>query len=350
MSTPRLEVEHVRKSFGGLEALRDVSVAVQAGEFLTLLGPSGCGKTTLMRTITGYLRPDGGSIRMDGRDITDVPTHQRNMGMVFQSFALFPHLTVAGNLAFPLSLRGVSRSEQQLRVAEALRMVRLESLADAYPRQLSGGQQQRVGLARALIYQPSVLLLDEPLSNLDLRMREELRLEISEITRRLGITSVYVTHDQEEAFALSDRVAVMSQGQIVQTGTPREIYEHPRTRFVAAFIGMSNFLPVVVSGGVATVEGVAGTIDASHLGEPSGPCTLFIRPLDITLVAGEDPGVNRLVCRVVDAVFMGERMDYVLELGAGLRLKGQADPGVVFARDSRVTAVIPPGKVTRITD
>lgn len=350
MSTPRLEVDRVQKSFGGIEALRDVSITVDAGEFVTLLGPSGCGKTTLMRTITGYLRPDGGRIRMDGRDITDLPTHQRNMGMVFQSFALFPHLTVAGNLAFPLSLRAVPRSEQHERIAQALRMVRLEPLATAYPRQLSGGQQQRVGLARALIYQPSVLLLDEPLSNLDLRMREELRSEISEITRKLGITSVYVTHDQEEAFALSDRVAVMNQGQIVQMGAPRDIYEHPRTRFVAAFIGMSNFLPVRVVDGVAHIEGVAGTIDAHHLQDPPPSCTIFIRPLDIKLVAGEDPGPNRIACRVADAVFMGERIDYVLELATGLRLKGQADPGAAFPRDSRVTAVIPPGKVTRITD
>ena len=326
MTPPRLEVCGVSKNWGRVAALSDVNLSVEQGMFVSLLGPSGCGKTTLLRLITGHLSPDSGQILVDGKDVTRVPTHRRNMGMVFQSFALFPHLTVGGNIAFPLVVRGLPEAQLRAQVADALAMVHLEPFRDTYPRQLSGGQQQRVGLTRAIVYRPTILLLDEPLSNLDAGLREEMRMEISQVTRRLGITSIYVTHDQREALALSDAIAVMNRGRIVQFGSPEEIYRHPVSEFVAHFVGYANALPVDIVGGIATIAGVS-IIAVESLRHMSGPATLFLHAGDVRLDADGEPGPNQLACRVVDMAFMGDHVEYVVEHASGLRLKAYAPIG-----------------------
>jgi ABC-type Fe3+/spermidine/putrescine transport system ATPase subunit len=282
MTDVRLALEHIGKSWGRVAALSNISLQVQRGMFLSLLGPSGCGKTTLLRIIAGALAPDGGHVVVDNVDVTRVPTYRRNMGMVFQSFALFPHLSVAANVAFPLQVRGLPRSEQRERVAEAVRMVHLDALADRFPRELSGGQQQRVGLARAIVYRPTILLLDEPLSNLDASLREEMRLEISQVTRQLGITAVYVTHDQREALALSDAIAVMNHGRIVQFGTPEEIYRSPTDDFVARFVGYANAIPIQIVGGCARVE-ADGSVLTTRDVSLTGAATAFIHASAVEL-------------------------------------------------------------------
>ena len=349
-ATPRLDLQGIAKSWGRLAALRDIDLAVAPGTFVSLLGPSGCGKTTLLRLITGYLAPDSGRLLVDGRDITEVPTHRRNMGMVFQSFALFPHLSVTDNIGFALEVRGVPAAERARRIAEALAMVHLDAYRDAYPRHLSGGQQQRVGLARAIVYRPTILLLDEPLSNLDASLREEMRLEISEVTRRLGITSIYVTHDQREALALSDVIALMDRGRIVQVGTPEDIYRHPASIFVATFVGYANALPVTLAGDAATIDGGAGRlrIEAPH--GTSGIATAFVHAGDIVLSAvAADDGPNRLECRVAEIAFMGDHIEYVLNHAGGIRLKAHAPiDNAVFARGTTVSAFIPGAKLVLV--
>jgi spermidine/putrescine ABC transporter ATP-binding subunit len=238
-----LELIEVSKGFGAVRAVDNVSLAISKGERVALLGPSGCGKTSTLNLIAGFLQPDAGVVRIGGRDVSSVPAHKRNIGMVFQSYALFLHLTVAENLAFGLKMRRVERSEAVRRIAEALALVRLEGLGSRYPRQLSGGQQQRVALARALIIRPEILLLDEPLSNLDAKLRQEMRMELIEILRGVEISAIFVTHDQEEALALADRVAVMNEGRVEQVGSPTEVYEEPASAFVAKFLGETNVLP-----------------------------------------------------------------------------------------------------------
>ena len=241
------------------------------------------------------MRPESGRVVIDGRDVTDLPTHRRELGMVFQNFALFPHMTVRDNVGFPLMIRGVSAADRATLVAEALRLVRLEGHAEKHPRQLSGGQQQRVGLARALVYRPKVLLLDEPLSNLDAKLREEMRFEIREVVTRLGVTAVYVTHDQEEALALSDRIAIMHRGRIEQLGTPEDIYARPASRFVAEFVGLSSFLEGVIEVVAATACGSrsgGGTSRCLSLpgAAPGGRALLFVRPNEVELLAADAPG------------------------------------------------------------
>jgi ABC-type Fe3+/spermidine/putrescine transport system ATPase subunit len=351
MTVPKLELQGVSKSFGRVAAVANVSLRIPPGTFVALLGPSGCGKTTLLRLITGYLRPDSGRVIVDGEDVTHLPTHRRNMGMVFQSFALFPHLTVAENVAFPLRVRRVPPQEQRTLIRDALSMVHLEGYAEAYPRHLSGGQQQRVGLARAIVFRPTILLLDEPLSNLDAALREELRVEISQVTRRLGITSVYVTHDQREAFALADVIAVMNQGRVVQVGSPEEIYRQPASRFVADFIGHSNCLSVQVSGGVAVVGGGAGVLEGRVFRGISGPATVFIHAGDVQLMDEGQPGPNCLRGRVLDAAFTGDRVEYLLEIEPGLRLRSHAPVGHDrLARGAWVWARLPADKLILVHD
>ena len=235
-----LELSGVEKRFAGVVAVEGFDLAAERGEFVSFLGPSGCGKTTTLRMIAGFEEPTAGSISIDGREVTDVPPNRRNVGMVFQSYALFPNMTVANNVAFGLKMRRRSGADIGKRVGELLELIHLPDKADQYPYQLSGGQQQRVALARALAYEPTILLLDEPLSALDAKIRVALRHEIRQIQRQLGITTVYVTHDQEEALELSDRIVVMSQGRIEQIGTPFEIYNFPATAFVASFVGTLN--------------------------------------------------------------------------------------------------------------
>ncbi|HSB72886.1 MAG TPA: ABC transporter ATP-binding protein [Candidatus Methylomirabilis sp.] len=331
MPDAMIEFREVSKRYGTLVANDRLSLTIRRGELMTLLGPSGCGKTTALRCLTGYIQPDEGRIFLDGKDVTDVPTHQRELGMVFQNFALFPHMTVQDNVGFPLMIRSLPKEERGKLVAEALHLVRLEGYAGHYPRQLSGGQQQRVGLARALVYRPKVLLLDEPLSNLDAKLREEMRFEIKEVVTRLGITAMYVTHDQAEALALSDRVAIMNRGRLEQLGTPEAIYEQPSSRFVAEFIGLSNFLEGRVQSlqGESLLVGVGGlSVVTSALPEagPGQKVLLFARPNEIELLRPEEPsGPNVFEARVEKATYLGDTMDYRLTFGQGLELRVQTD-------------------------
>jgi spermidine/putrescine ABC transporter ATP-binding subunit len=331
MPDAMIEFRDVTKRYGTLVANDRLSLTIRRGELMTLLGPSGCGKTTALRCLTGTNHPDDGRIFLDGKDVTDVPTHQRELGMVFQNFALFPHMTVADNVGFPLMIRNLPKEERGTRAIEALRLVRLEGYVGHYPRQLSGGQQQRVGLARALVYHPKVLLLDEPLSNLDAKLREEMRFEIKEVVTRLGITAMYVTHDQGEALALSDRVAIMNRGRLEQLGTPEEIYESPRSRFVAEFIGLSNFL----EGQVQAVRGPEMVVTANGL-QVSTPALsgvgqgqkvlLFLRPNEIEILPPQTPPeTNLFEARVEKATYLGDTMDYRLRLGQDAELRVQSD-------------------------
>jgi putative spermidine/putrescine transport system ATP-binding protein len=237
-----LSLDRVSKHYGPARALDDVSLTVAGGEFLTLLGPSGSGKTTLLMSIAGFVAPTGGRILLNGQPIQHLPPERRNFGMVFQGYALFPHLSVARNVAFPLEVRGTPRAEIANKVNEALELVRLGGFADRLPRQLSGGQQQRVALARALVFAPHLLLLDEPLSALDRKLRADMQIELKSFHRQIGLTFIYVTHDQEEALSMSDRVAILREGKVLQLGAPTDLYERPATRFVAEFLGKSNFL------------------------------------------------------------------------------------------------------------
>jgi len=303
-----LEIEDLRKSFGAQNVVEDFDLAVGRGEFVSFLGPSGCGKTTTLRMVAGFEVPSSGTVRIDGRDVTGLRPNQRNVGMVFQSYALFPNMTVAENVGFGLKVAGRPGSEIAPRVAEMLRLVKLPSLSGRYPYQLSGGQQQRVALARALAIRPQVLLLDEPLSALDAKIRLVLRDEIKAVQRELGITTIYVTHDQEEALSMSDRIVVMNEGRIEQIGTPFEIYNRPCTRFVASFVGTLNILRgrVLDAGAgrididgqeVVAARGVAGA-------QPGDVRSVALRPEAIAL---EDGGGerNRLSGTIEEVSFLG---------------------------------------------
>jgi spermidine/putrescine ABC transporter ATP-binding subunit len=351
MADTMIELRGVTTRYGSVVANDGLDLAVRRGELMTLLGPSGCGKTTALRTLTGHVRPDAGRVLLDGRDVTDLPTHRRELGMVFQNFALFPHMTVRENVAFPLMIRGVGRAETTERVGQMLRLVRLEGHEVKHPRQLSGGQQQRVGLARALVYRPKVLLLDEPLSNLDAKLREEMRHEIKDVLRRLEITAVYVTHDQEEALALSDRIAIMHQGRLEQVGEPEEIYARPRSRFVADFVGLSNFL----DGHVDALDGarMLVRVGEARVAVPALPgaragqaVPLFIRPAAVELLAADAPGgPDVLAARVESATYLGDRMDYRLRLEAGPELRVQTGAETRAAAGARVRVRLPPERI-----
>ena len=295
--------------------------------------------------ITGTLAPDAGQVVVDGTDVTRLPTYRRNMGMVFQSFALFPHLNVADNVGFPLEVRGLPRAEQRDRVSDALRMVHPDSMAARYPRELSGGQQQRVGLARAIVYRPTILLLDEPLSNLDASLREEMRLEISQVTRQLGITAIYVTHDQREALALSDAIAVMNHGRVVQFGTPEEIYRSPINDFIARFVGYANAVPVVLTEGTARIE-ADGTVLEADTASLNGVATAFIHASSVVLDPSASRGPNRFVCKVADQAFMGDHVEYVLQHPAGFQIKAQAPVSAeTYGRGAEISVLLPRDKL-----
>lgn len=283
-----LSFNGVRKTFGSTVALEHFDLDVHDGELIALLGPSGCGKTTALRIAAGFEFADSGSVSVAGDDITRVAAHKRNMGMVFQSYSLFPNLTVAANVEFGLRTRKVDKAERHKRVSDALEMVQLTATANRYPHQLSGGQQQRVALARALAVQPQVLLLDEPLSALDAKVRLTLRDQIRRIQTELGITTLFVTHDQEEALGISDRVGVMSNGRLEQLGTPTEVYRSPANTFVARFVGSMNELPAETVGSGAVRVGTA-TVDAQHSFSSGTPITLLVRPEDLRLHADETP-------------------------------------------------------------
>jgi putative spermidine/putrescine transport system ATP-binding protein len=314
-----LDLTDVQKRFGTTTAVEDFNLSAEKGEFVSFLGPSGCGKTTTLRMIAGFEQPTNGRIEIDGRDVTYLAPNRRNVGMVFQSYALFPNMTVADNVAFGLKVRKRPKEQIRKRVAELLEVVNLPDKGSRFPFQLSGGQQQRVALARALAFEPTVLLLDEPLSALDAKIRVALRLEIRSIQRQLGITTVYVTHDQEEALSLSDRVVVMSEGRIEQIGPPAEIYNFPATPFVASFVGTLNLLPANVIDAAAGRIAVQGQeIRGSGPTEGSGSATVALRPEAVRL--GDGGGANRLRGTVEDVSFLGSIVRTRVRLGDGATL------------------------------
>jgi spermidine/putrescine ABC transporter ATP-binding subunit len=347
MTDYMIELCNVTKSYGPIVANDHVNLGVLHGELMTLLGPSGCGKTTALRCITGHNTPDEGQVFIDGKDVTDVPTHKRQLGMVFQNFALFPHMTVFGNVEFPLMIRNLAKGKRREMVMDALKLIRMEGYEKHYPRQLSGGQQQRVGLARALVYHPKVLLLDEPLSNLDAKLREEMRFEIRELINRLNITAVYVTHDQEEALALSDRVAIMNAGRLVQVGTPQNIYEYPESRFVADFIGLSDFIEgTVVSVRderiIMSVDGLDLVVPGLSGVEKEQSLLVFIRPNDVQLFPVSHKGGENIFDGIVDKLtYLGDKIDYRITLGERLEIRVQTDGKQRFKRGERLKAYLP---------
>jgi len=308
----KVDVIDLGKSYGSARAVDGVSLAIGTGEFVTLLGPSGCGKTTTLRMIAGLIIPDTGRIAIGGADVTAIPTHRRNIGMVFQSHALFPHMTVAENVGFGLRMRGGDRSERDRRVLQALEMVRLETRANSMPSQLSGGQQQRVALARALAFSPDVLLLDEPFGALDRKLRELMQDELRDLTRRLGMTSVFVTHDQEEALKMSDRVGVMNAGRLEQIGSPDDVFERPRTRFVADFMGFGNIIEAVATG--PTTALADGLLLHSETSLPTGNITVAIRAERIDLSADGQPGPNTAAGTIAGAAYQGSLASYRVRL------------------------------------
>lgn len=330
-----VHLRNIAKSFGATRVVEDVNLDIARGELFFLLGPSGCGKTTCLRIIAGFYEPDGGQVFFDDRPMAGVPPHRRNTGMVFQQYALWPHLTIAQNVSYGLDLRRLPASEKRRRVAEVLEAVHMSEHADKHPSQLSGGQQQRVALARALVIRPDLLLLDEPLSNLDAKLRLEMRGEIRRLHREFGITAIYVTHDQVEALSMADRIAVMNEGRIQQIGTPRQVYTEPANTFVAGFIGETNFLPGTVqalTGNEVTVATAVGAV-RGHWLERNGPAPATgapvhcsVRPESLTVMAAgeaQHAGRNCLRARVASSTYLGCQEEFVLALDgdAGVTMK-----------------------------
>ncbi|WP_458098127.1 ABC transporter ATP-binding protein [Roseomonas sp. WA12] len=326
-----LTVEAVTRRFGGTTAVDGVGLEVAPGEFLGLLGPSGCGKTTLLRMIAGFIRPDSGRILCDGRDITRLPPYRRGLGVVFQNYALFPHMTAAENVGYGLRVRGIGRADAEGRVRDALGRVGLAHAEGRLPGQLSGGMQQRVALARALVIEPAILLLDEPLSALDKNLREEMQVELRLLQQRIGVTTVFVTHDQEEAMTLSDRIAVMQEGRIRQIGAPQAVYDHPTSRFVATFLGTTNLLDgrlIGTEGGLARLGLAGGAEMAVRAGTappaPGASARIAVRPEAVTLVpeghGGGLPGT------IGDVLFQGHRLIVLFHADGGQTLRAYAAP------------------------
>jgi len=301
-----ISIRNLRKTFGSAVAVNDVSLNVEPGEFLALLGPSGSGKSTILMSIAGFESPTSGQILMDNVDCTRIEPYRRNMGMVFQNYTLFPHLCVLDNVAFPLKMRGLGKAERNVQAELALKSVHLDGYGARMPHQLSGGQQQRVALARAIVYKPRLLLMDEPFSALDKKLRQEMRLETKRLHAELGLSVVFVTHDQEEALTMADRVAVLKDGRLQQLGSPRDLYERPVNLFVAGFIGDMNFIPATFEAGSVRLPGGAEwkLPQAAAVGElTTGPATVAIRPERLTLAA--NAGDLKLDCRVLDVIYSG---------------------------------------------
>ena len=317
-----VQIQDVTKRFGATAAVNSVSLSVRRGEFLTLLGPSGCGKTTLLRMIAGFEVPDSGRILLCGRDVTLLAPNQRDVTTVFQNYALFPHLSVFENVAFGLTRRRVKREEIRRRVADALEMVQLGELGNRQPSELSGGQQQRVALARSLVVEPRVLLLDEPLAALDLKLRKQMQIELKGLQRRLGISFIYVTHDQEEALTMSDRIVVMNAGRIEQIGQADDIYERPLTEFVAGFIGVSNIIEgtvETVTGDMSIVRSGAGVVRALGNGlNPGERVRLLVRPEKISI--STEIVSDRLIGTIESAIYLGESTHWKVLIGEGQSL------------------------------
>jgi len=328
-AAPALSLRRLRKTFGPVVAVDEVSLDAAPGEFLSLLGPSGCGKSTVLRMVAGLVEPDSGQVLLAGDDITRTAVHRRNVGLVFQSYALFPHMSVFDNVAFGLRRRSVADREARPRVERMLELVRMGPLGARYPRELSGGQQQRVALARALVTEPRVLLLDEPLSNLDALLRDEMRVELKRLQERLGTTMIFVTHDQAEALILSDRVVVMEAGRVEQVGLPEDVYRRPATAFVARFLGRANFLDGVVTasdaGGivVALREGLSLVAGPARRAAPGQPVRVAIRQENVQLrPEGQSSGLaNSFPATVVFHAFAGQAHHYVIQLADGCELQ-----------------------------
>lgn len=344
-----IELSHCGKLYRNFVALNDVSLQIRHGEFVTVLGPSGCGKTTTLRVIGGFIIPDEGRVSIRGREVTNLPPYMRNIGVVFQNYALWPHMTVFEILAFGLKIRKLPKDDIVRRVDRALDMVRLTGLKDRYPRELSGGQQQRVAMARALAIDPEVIILDEPLSNLDRKLREEMRIELKRLQRSLGVTMLFVTHDQEEALSMSDRVVVMHNGSIQQVADPRTVYERPATSFVAGFLGSANFLDGEVLGSGSadrtSVRLASGAVIDAHAAVPASTgdrVKVVIRPEWMTLV--RQPGgdeTNRLSGVVQELIYEGAAIRY------GIALDNGPDQ-LVFLQERSSTHILTPGEKVRI--
>ena len=315
-----LALENLSKRYGDQFAVETISLAVEKGEFVTLLGPSGCGKTTTLQMIAGFVTPDSGRMMLDGADLASVAPNRRGLGIVFQSYALFPHMTVEENIGFGLEMRGIARAEREKQAKEAMALVGLAGFEGRYPRAMSGGQQQRVALARALVIKPALLLLDEPLSNLDAKLREEMQGELRRIQRHVGATTILVTHDQHEAMALSDRIVVMNKGRVEQIGAPADVYGHPASAFVAHFLGRTNILAATGDGaGRVEVDGFALALP----GAGAGALRLAVRPERLTLAAAGAPGFS---ARVTSRVFQGSHWLLTARSAAGeLTLMRQND-------------------------
>jgi len=359
---PILEIRDLQKHFAGFHAVRGVNLELGDGEILSLLGPSGCGKTTTLRTVIGLEQSDGGEIRYRGRTMDDgrghvVPIHRRNMGMVFQSYAIWPHMTVAQNVAYPLRVRRVPKAKIAESVTRVLALVGLKDLADRMATNLSGGQQQRVALARALVFEPTLLLLDEPFSNLDARLRDEMRAEVRLLQRRLGISVLFVTHDQHEALSVSDRIAVMSQGRIQQVGAPEELYSRPATKMVRSFLGQNIVIPAVVesldgSTAKVRVDGdgepahVVGTVAGDGTLRAGDSCELSIRPQHVR-ISREAPGaIGTIGAEILALLFVGDRYEARLRLDAGPQVTVYLPPDYGdLGEGVRVTLVLPESDV-----
>ncbi len=349
---PRLALRGIGCRFDKVAAVQDVSLELRAGEFVSLLGPSGCGKTTTLRMIAGFVRPSAGTIEMDGAVLSSasasVPPERRGMSMIFQSYAVWPHMTVTENVAFGLTLRGLPAATVREKVGRILEVVQLNALAGRYPAALSGGQQQRVALARAMVVEPKVLLLDEPLSNLDATLREEMRFEIRRLHDAFKITTVYVTHDQSEAMVTSDRIAVMNRGTVEQVAAPYELYNRPRTRFVAGFVGRTNFLEGTLADGAVQFNGFAADARLFGSGLSNGRVVFSVRPQSIALHTERPRDASGWVLEghVRQRVYLGESWDYlVTPVGSALQLRSTAPPATLFEVGSRVWISIDPAQV-----
>jgi len=347
-----LKVNNLSKSFGKVKAVREVTFEATEGKVLSLLGPSGCGKTTTLRCIAGFENPDRGEIYLDDRKITSIPPEKRGIGMVFQNYALWPHMTVYGNLAFGLQIRKVPKPEIDKRIKKVLSMVQLEGYENRYPRQMSGGQQQRIAMARALVFEPEIMLLDEPLSNLDAQLREEMRFEFTELQRKLGITAVYVTHDQAEALVISDKIVILNQGKIVQSGSPKEIYSNPKNKFVAGFIAVTSFINGRIDSFteekkkviVKTDDGLAihGFNNSFDIGQK---VSVAMRMNVIKFIQDENKNdkntVNMFKGKIIQSSYLGNIIDYKIKVG-NWEVRTNSDAKYNFKIGEEVTFYLSP--------